>query len=109
MSGIEMEGFDELRDELEELQRRAEKLGEKEQVSFEEFFSPRFMRRHTEFDSIDAMLDASEWKIESLEDFRAIPDESWDEFVANNTRFETWEQMFGAAEEQYVKRQLDLD
>ena len=52
------------------------------------------------------MLDASGFKVESAEDFAAIPDEEWDAFVSKNTSYSSWEEMQKGAAKDYTKRQL---
>jgi len=67
------------------------------------------MRRYTDFPTIQAMADASGFKIESKEDFEAIPDVEWDVFVRARTRFQTWQDMQSKAGEEYVVRRLNID
>lgn len=109
MMGSEKEGFDEAIEELEELGRRAEALGGENKVSPAELFPPGFMRRHTDFESFEAMLESSPWKVESGEDFITIPDGEWDDYVAANTRFDTWQKMQETAMAKWSERQLGLE
>jgi hypothetical protein len=67
------------------------------------------MRRYTDFPTIEAMTDASGFKIESQEDFEAIPDAEWDVFVRSRTRFSTWKEMQAKAGEEYVVRRLNIE
>ena len=102
--GIKITGLDELKRQLETLKRNAQNLSGP--VAFEDLFPPEFMRRYTDFKTIDEMADASGWKVESTEDFEAIPDAEWDAFVKARTRFEDWEEMQGKAAEEYATRRL---
>ncbi len=105
---IRFDGFDELKRKLEGLARRVERLGGERELAFKELFPPSFMRSYTKFGTIEEMLTASPWKVESQEDFKAIPDAEWDEFVRQATRFQSWEKMLGQAVEEYVGRELGL-
>jgi hypothetical protein len=67
------------------------------------------MRRYTDFPTIQAMADASGFKIESQQDFEAIPDADWDAFVRSRTRFQTWQDMQAKAGEEYVVRRLNIE
>ena len=93
---------------LDELQRRLERMPKSESVSFGELFNPAFMRRYTQFESIEAMFDASGYTVESPEDFAAIPDAEWDAFIAANTQFPDWLEMQKTAAAERMKRQLGL-
>lgn len=109
MTGMEMEGFDELADEFEELANRAERLEGEQEVPLEELLTPQFMRRYTEFESVDAMLEASDWEVETQEDFEAIPEGPWDAFVVQHTDFRDWQSMLDQAGQEWATRQLGLD
>lgn len=108
MAGFEIEGLDEAIEELEKLERRAEALDGEHEVAFPDLFPPKFMRRYTDFASIEAMLEASPWEVEGNDDFAAIPEAEWEEYVANNTRFATWEAMQEKATTEWSARQLGL-
>ena len=51
----------------------------------------------------------SGFKVESQEDFEAIPDDVWDEFIRNNTSFASWKEMLQAAGAAWAKAKLDLN
>jgi hypothetical protein len=105
--GIKITGLDEFRRKLERLSRNAQNVNGP--VAFDDFFPPEFMRRYTDFSSIQVMADASGFKIESQEDFEAIPDADWDAFVRSRTRFPTWQDMQAKAGEEYVVRRLNIE
>jgi hypothetical protein len=64
------------------------------------------MLRNTDFDSVEAMFEASGYKVESTEDFQAIPDEPWDAFIKERTRFDSWEDMKSSAVQAWATRKL---
>ncbi len=105
-SGIKVKGLDKLEKELKQLQRNAEKLNQTKQVSFEELFTKSFMQKYTSFSSIDELLSAGGFSVETNEDFEAIPDKEFDEHIAASTKFDNWEDMLNEATSQYVSRQL---
>lgn len=91
--------FDELLDDIEGLE------GE---VTAEELFPPTFIQTHSEFSDFEEFLDESRWEVESSEDFEEIPDGPFDEYVADTTDFEDWEEMLGTAGNEWAKDQLGL-
>lgn len=101
-------GFHIDRSGLDKLQRRIESIPKSENVSFGELFNPAFMRRYTQFESIDTMIEASGYTVETPEDFAAIPDAEWDAFIATNTQFPDWLEMQKTAAAERMKRQLGL-
>lgn len=105
--GIKITGLDEFRRKLERLSRNAHNVNGP--VAFDDLFPQEFMRRYTDFPTIQAMADASGFKIESQEDFQAIPDADWDAFVRSRTRFQTWQDMQAKAGEEYVVRRLNIE
>jgi hypothetical protein len=101
--------FDDFLKKLNDLQRRAEDLHGTHSVAFTELFPDEFMLRYTEFPSINAMIEASGFKVESKDDFAAIPDEQWDDFIRKRTRFTSWEEMRNSAAREWAIRRLELD
>jgi hypothetical protein len=108
MSGFKLQGTDELIKELEGLEQRAKDLNGTHELKFEEILTSEFMNKYTDYFSINEMLDASGFKIESNEDFDKIPVDKLDEFIKEHTRFPSWEEMIGTAGEEFVVRKLGL-
>ena len=101
-------GFGDAIRKLEQLEERARNLDGTHSVPVNQLFSAAFMRRYTGFSSFQAMLEASGFKVESEEHFRAIPDLDWDNFVRSQTRFPSWEAMQKRAAQEWVTNQLRL-
>ena len=99
---LDTSGFDELEKKLEE-------IGGSNQVSFGELFPDSFISTHTDFETIEELFEESDYEVESEEDFEQIPDEEWDEFIANNTVFSNWKDMMQKAFQRWVSKQLDID
>ncbi len=91
---------------LKEMKENAEKLDGENNVPFQELFNPAFMRKYTNFQNIDDMLENSGFKIESQEDFEAIDDLKWDEYVRKNTRFQNWHEMMSEATSLWALKQM---
>lgn len=104
---FKFDGLDELIDELEDLQSKAENLDGME-VSFEELFNKSFMERYTKFSTFEDLLLAGNFKVESEEDFLAIPDDVFDLHISQNTSFDDWEDMLSKAQEEYIAKELDF-
>jgi hypothetical protein len=103
-----MDGFDGLERELRDLERTARALDGSHEISFNELFHPAFMAHNTQFRDIDAMLDASPFTVKTSEDFERILDDEWDRYVAAHTRFANWEEMQGAAVDEWAAKKLGL-
>jgi hypothetical protein len=107
MIKFKMTGLDEIRKKLENLQRRAQNINGP--VPFEDLFPPEFMRRYTEFKSIEEMLNGFGTPIASTEDFERIPGAEWSAYVTAKTRFKSWDEMQSKAGQEYVERRLNLE
>jgi hypothetical protein len=103
---VEISGFEDFADELDELQDRVETIDGKNAVSIAELFPPDFMQTYSEFDSIEEFFEESPWTVESEADFGAIPEDSFDAYVADHTGFDSWETMLSAAAREWVGREL---
>ncbi|MEZ3143786.1 hypothetical protein [Halobaculum sp. MBLA0143] len=63
------------------------------EVPLERVCDAEFMRVNTEFDSFDEFLDQSPWTVETHVDFEAVPTARLDDYVAEYTTFDSWEEM----------------
>ena len=103
-----VEGADDLKDELNRLSQNAKELDGTNQVPLVELFNPSFMRRYTEFDSFENMLEQSQWTVETQEDLEAIPEDQFDRYVREHTQFPDSEEMMGVATEEWTADQMGL-
>ena len=88
---------------LKKLQKKAEELGRGKEIPLPELFPDAFIKQYTDFQSIQAMVDAS--GIKNLEE---IGDEEFSKFVSTHTRFGSWEEMYKKASSEYIARELGL-
>lgn len=93
---------------LDELAKKTNKLDENQEAKLGDLLTPQFISANSSFQSLEELFEASSYKIESKEDFEAIPDQEWDDFIANNTELSSWEAMQKEAVVAYTKRQLGL-
>lgn len=79
---------------LDRLRRKIAALDGTHRIPVDELLSPSFMGRCSQFSSFQEMVDASPF---AGQDFEAIPDAAWDEYVCRNTRFASWQAMLQEA------------
>lgn len=84
--GFNKKGFDQLKKNLAELSKH-------DRVSFSELFNPDFMKANTDFSTLEEMFAQSGFKVDTAEDFKAIPDAEWEVFITARTKFESWLEM----------------
>lgn len=102
---FKIDGFDELQNELKNIEQTAKELDGQE-VSFDELFDEAFMVKYTKFNSFDEFLKAGNFIVKSQEDFEAIPDEDMDNHVANHSDFDDWQEMLDSAGTEFFSKQL---
>ncbi len=103
---LKMTGLDEFQRKLSDMAHRADGLSGNHSVPLPDLLTPDFLRRCSRFQSVEEMFEASGFKVESEDDFSAIPDTEWDEFVRANTSFPSWEVMLGKAGGAWAARRL---
>lgn len=106
LMSFKMNGFDELSNKLNKMQKGVEEINNQEKVSFDELFTDDFMEEHTKFQTLDSFFEASGFDVSSSEAFAAIPDEDMDKFVAENSEFDTWEDMLSTAGQEYMLKKM---
>ncbi len=103
MATFRITGLDQIQKKLERLQKNAEQLDGKHSISFDDLFPAEFMRAHSSFTSMQALLDASPFK--DME-FKDIPDAAWDTYVSQSTRFRSWKDMKAAGTKKWAAKKL---
>jgi hypothetical protein len=105
---VKITGLDELMKSLEDLRKRARALNGEHNVPLTELLDPTFVSKHTRFATAEEMFEASGFKIESEEDFAAIPDDKWDEFIRSVSSFSNWRAMLKQAAAEWTGKKLGL-
>ena len=105
---MKITGLDELTKKLEDLGRKAGELDGQKGVPMNELLTPEFVSSHTAFANADEMFSASGFKIESQEDFAAIPEDKWNEFIRSASSFTDWNLMLGEAGKAWAAKELGL-
>ena len=86
---------------FKKLQRKAKELHGERELPLSELLTDDFIRQHTDFQTLQEILDAS--GVKSAEEIKS---EEFSKFVATHTQFSGWEEMLTAAAAGYYKRQL---
>ena len=103
MATFRLTGLDKFQKKLQQLRKNAKELNGKHSVPFDELFSEEFMRTHSSFSSMQAMLDASPFKDMMFKD---IPDIEWDVYVSHSTDFKSWKDMKAAGTKKWAAKKL---
>lgn len=77
-------------------------------ISFYLLFSDKFVRKYSEFNTYEEMVEKTGVKIESEEDFEKYTDDELDLYIKNNSSFNSWEEMIQEAVSNYFAEQLGL-
>jgi hypothetical protein len=88
---------------LRKPQEKGEELEGERQVALPELLTDDFIRQHTNYQTLQEMIDAS--GIEGIEEIR---DGRLSKFIATHSQFSSWEEMLKVAIAGYYKRQLGL-
>lgn len=105
---MKITGFDELQKKLDKLAQNAAALDGEHSVPVNELLTPAFVARYTRFASADELFEQSGFKIESPEEFAAIPDEEWDEYIRSVSGFSGWQAMLSKAGEAWAAKKLSI-
>jgi hypothetical protein len=105
---IKVTGLEQLQKTLNDLKNKVESISGEQSVPISELLTPDFLATCSTFAAADEMFDRSGFKVDSQEDFAAIPDDLWEEFIRSNTSFLSWREMLHAAGTVWAKNKLKL-
>ena len=100
--------FDDLINSLKKLVDNVHSLEGTHTVSFDKLFTKTFMEKHTDCSSFDEFLKVGNFVVNSQEDFEAIPDDEFDQYVSHATNFDSWADMLNQATKDYLSSELSL-
>ena len=83
-----------------------EDLGKGRQVSFDELFNVRFMNKYTNFSTIQELFDTFDPTLTEEKVKEVLETSEWSNFIAKNTRFNSWEEMYKKSGELYLSEKL---
>ncbi|MDD2229945.1 MAG: hypothetical protein PHY48_11090 [Candidatus Cloacimonetes bacterium] len=106
MLKVELKGADSIVKKLDSIARKAEQLNGEHSVPINDLFTAQFMRSNTRFSSINEMLEAGGFNIDSQADLKEVPNDDLDCLVRKETDFNNWDEMLHAASEQWISKQL---
>lgn len=104
---FEIKGLKEAQEKLKKLSEDAEQL-DGQSVALSDVLTDAFIQNSSSFDSLDDLIKASGFTVESQADFEAIPDDEWDDFISKNTNFDSWQEMINSAGAIYARSKLGL-
>lgn len=105
---IKIEGLDELQEKIEVLSQKVHEL-DGQNIPMSEVLTGDFISRSTKFSSLEELLEASGFKIESQDDFAAIPVDDLDRFIRSNSPFDSWNALLSTAGSEWAKKKLGFE
>lgn len=93
-----------------DLDRFTDNLGKKAEgspmkmVSFTDLFTPAFMSKYTQFANFGELLTFGKFNVNSFQEFLALLNDDFDDFIKKTTKFKSWEEMQSTAITDYAKK-----
>lgn len=101
---MKLNGFDDLQKRLSSIQKNAESLAGKRNVSFDVLFPNSFMAAHTKSPNIQSFL--ADLKVTDQQSFNDLPQKDLEQKVISETDFESWQDMMNTAGKKYYENHL---
>lgn len=105
---LKLEGLDKLQKKLNTLSKNAEELDGQHSIPVAELLTTAFVSKHTKFSDAEKLFEGSGFNIENSEDFEAIPEDKWDDYIRSNSNFDSWEAMLSLATQEWAVKKLGL-
>lgn len=93
---------------LKNLQKKMSEMKSEQSVPLTELLTPKFIVSCSSFKNAQELFDKSGFKIDSPNDFAAIPEDAWDKYIAQKTTYKSWSEMLQAATIAWTKKKIGL-
>lgn len=91
---------------LDQLEKNVSELSGTSSIPLGDLMNPGFISSCSQYSNFEELIEASGFKVASEEDFAAIPDQEWEQFIQKNTSYEGWIEMQEAAGMSYITANL---
>lgn len=105
---FQTKGVDKAVKRLKKMSNALDDLQQTTEISFNDLFTTDFMIQYTPCSSMDELLQRGGFNVNCQEDFDAIPDDVFDQYISSMTQFNSWEEMKNEAASQYVAKKLKI-
>lgn len=107
MFDVKIDGIKEVQNKLNKIAQTAKEFGEGKNVPLSELMTNGFVKKHTEHDTFESFATESGLISEGEEVTEEILNSNdFNEYVKDNTDFDSWEDMLQAASVEYIQKQL---
>ncbi len=109
MFNVNIKGIKEIQKKLNNLEEKAKELDGEQEIPLEKLVNNDFINKHTNHDTFEDFIFESELLDEGEEiTEELINSDEFNEYVKNNTDFESWKDMLQTASVEYVQRQMGV-
>lgn len=105
---MKFKGKNNLSKRLDQISKNARELdGKSQNFKSDDLFNEAFMKKHSSFDSFEKFIDECPLEVVSQEQFDELQDsDEFNEYVAKETTFESWEDMVQNAGFEQISKQI---
>ncbi len=101
---IEISGLDEALENIEKIEKNVEETSGEHNISVAKLLIDDFMKKYTQFSSLDEMEKKCEGKIDPELKFKN--NEEWNNFINETSEFDDWQSMVNKAAGEYTIRKI---
>jgi len=103
---VKLTGLEQFQRQIAELEHQVDAVSREQSIPLSELLNSDFLAACSTLSSVDEMFERSGFKVESEDDFAAIPDDDWEAFIRANTSYFSWKEMLEAAGVAWTKAKL---
>ena len=105
---MKITGLKELQTRMDKLSKDVQALDGSHAIPLPELLTPQFLQKHTQVAPHSELMEKSGFKVESADDFKAIPDDEWDAYIRSISSFKNWQSMLSEAGKAWAMKKLNL-
>lgn len=89
---------------LKKLEKNLKSVDGTHNYELQEILNPTFISKVSKYSNVEDFLGAC--GIKTADDFKAFPQDKFDDFVKENTKFKNWEEMITEASQELIAKKL---
>lgn len=104
--GFKISGLDDLMKKISKMEQNAKELDGENNIPISELLTNNYLKKNTKFKNLDEVFDFYKKDMDEEEIEEVIETNNWNDYIRENTKFESWTDMLEDASGEWVQTKI---